>query len=99
MKKELSPKGKKTLERMKQWRTLRQGSNLRRYKKRRFIRAAVRKAVAREVKLGWSDYYPVCPVCGSREVKEIGGNVWNYCPECGQKLKDIDLGRHQNDKV
>ena len=62
-----------------------------RRKQRRFIRAAVEKAVAKEVSLGWPDYYPVCPVCGSREVKKIGGKVWKYCPECGQRLKDVEI--------
>lgn len=62
----------------------------RKSKRRKFIRAAVRKAVAREVEISWSDYYPMCPACGSWEVEKTPGKVWNYCPECGQRIKNVE---------
>ncbi len=47
------------------------------------------KARAKEIKISWSDYYPMCPRCGRWEVERHRGEIWPYCPICGQKLKDL----------
>lgn len=53
-------------------------------------RQALSKARAKEIKISWSDYYPMCPRCGSWEVERHRGEIWPYCPMCGQKLKDLN---------
>lgn len=55
----------------------------------KYISVAVQKSVAKEVSISWSDYFPICPRCGSWSVERTQGKLWNYCPECGQKIKDI----------
>lgn len=56
----------------------------------KWIRQALRKARAQEIKISWSDYYPICPRCGRWEVERHRGEIWPYCPVCGQKLKDLN---------
>lgn len=55
------------------------------------VRQALSKARAKEIKISWDDYYPMCPRCGSWEVerRHRSGEIWPYCPMCGQKLKDL----------
>lgn len=55
----------------------------------KWIRQALSKARAKEIKISWSDYYPMCPRCGRWEVERHRGEIWPYCPMCGQKLKDL----------
>lgn len=55
----------------------------------KWIRQALDKARAKEIKISWSGYYPMCPRCGSWEVERHRGEIWPYCPMCGQKLKDL----------
>lgn len=59
----------------------------------KWIRQALDKARAQEIKISWSDYYPVCPRCGSWQVSRRyrSGEIWPYCPMCGQKLKDLKV--------
>lgn len=56
-------------------------------------RQALSKARAKEIKISWDDYYPMCPRCGSWEVerRHRSGEIWPYCPICGQRLKDLKM--------
>lgn len=55
------------------------------------VRQALNKARAKEIKISWDDYYPMCPRCGSWEVERHRGEIWPYCPMCGQRLKDLKM--------
>ncbi len=57
----------------------------------KWIRQALDKARPKEIKISWSDYYPMCPRCGSWEIERRyrSGEIWPYCPICGQKLKTL----------
>ena len=55
----------------------------------KWIRQALDKARPKEIRISWSDYYPMCPRCGSWEAERHRREIWPYCPMCGQKLKDI----------
>lgn len=55
----------------------------------KWITQALSKARAEKIKISWSDYYPMCPRCGSWEAERHRGEPWPYCPMCGQKLRDI----------
>lgn len=59
----------------------------------RWTRQALSKARAKEIKISWDGYYPMCPGCGSREVERRyrSGEIWPYCPNCGQRLKDLKM--------
>lgn len=52
-------------------------------------RQALSKARAKEIKISWDGYYPMCPRCGSWEAERHHGEPWPYCPICGQKLKAL----------
>lgn len=59
----------------------------------RWTRKALSKARAKEIKISWEGYYPMCPGCGSWEVERRyrSGEIWPYCPNCGQRLKDLKM--------
>lgn len=63
----------------------------------KWIRQALDKARPKEIKISWSDYYPMCPRCGSWEVERRyrSGEIWPYCPMCGQKLRDIKIKKKE----
>lgn len=55
----------------------------------KWVRQALSKARAKEIEISWDGYYPMCPRCGSWEIERRyrSGEIWPYCPICGQKLK------------
>ena len=55
----------------------------------KWIRQALDKARPKEIRISWDGYYPMCPRCGSWEAERHRGEIWPYCPMCGQKLKDL----------
>ena len=53
------------------------------------------KARAKEIKISWDGYYPMCPRCGSWEAERHRGEIWPYCPMCGQKLRDVKIKKEE----
>lgn len=53
----------------------------------KWIRQALNKARPKEIMISWDGYYPMCPRCGSWEAERHRGEIWPYCPMCGQKIK------------
>ena len=57
------------------------------------LNAIEHNVVEKEVKIAWDGCYPYCPSCGSSNVVKSGdgfrGPVWRFCPDCGQRLKDV----------
>lgn len=63
----------------------------------KWVRQALDKARPKEIKISWSDYYPICPRCGSWEIERRyrSGKIWSYCPMCGQKLRDVKIKKEE----
>ena len=63
----------------------------------KFIHTAVQRAKAKEVDINCDGYYPVCPTGGSWEVERNRGELWSFCPECGQRMKQPEVVRKESE--
>lgn len=45
--------------------------------------------IEKEPEITW-EYYSICPSCGSQNIDRYRNKklvLWNFCPDCGQKIK------------
>lgn len=53
----------------------------------KWISQALSKARAEKIKISWSDYYPMCPRCGSWEAERHRGGALAILPDVRPEIK------------